>query len=220
MIRGKKLKLIGFKEVDAMDPCYQLWFEDPDVTRYNSHGLFPKTEKAFADFVEEVHRGDRLVYKIMRLKKNGPDEKEHFHWEWIGNVSLQSFNWINRSAELAIVIGDKKSWGGGYGTEACQLIIKHAFDSLNLNRVWTGTAEINMGMRSVAIRCGMLPEGRFKEGMHLNGMYVDILSYGIIATQYRSFQLEEQKDDDEKFIEGSKWTDAGTGNFDPDHPTS
>jgi RimJ/RimL family protein N-acetyltransferase len=35
-------------------------------------------------------------------------------------------------------------------------------------------------MRKVAEKLGMKEEGRFREGMFLNGKFVDIINYGLI----------------------------------------
>ncbi len=37
---------------------------------------------------------------------------------------------INRSGEYYILIGERASWGKGYGTEATKLIIAHGFKAL------------------------------------------------------------------------------------------
>ena len=45
----------------------------------------------------------------------------------IGNISLQAIDWIDRSAEFAILLGDRTAWGKGYSKEAAYLICLHGF---------------------------------------------------------------------------------------------
>jgi len=102
----------------------------------------------------------------------------------IGNVSLQRLDWINRSAELAIVIGETDAWGKGYGVKACKAMLYHGFMKLGFHRIWSGTSETNLGMLHVFDRIGMAKEGAFKEGMFLNGAFRDVLSYGMTTSMF------------------------------------
>jgi RimJ/RimL family protein N-acetyltransferase len=40
------------------------------------------------------------------------------------------------SAEVSLVIGEPEAWGRGYGQEAMTLLLRFAFESLKLTRVW------------------------------------------------------------------------------------
>ena len=55
----------------------------------------------------------------------------------VGNISLNSVQWVHRHAELSIMVGDKSQWGNGIGTEAIGILTGHGFKSMGLNRIWT-----------------------------------------------------------------------------------
>jgi RimJ/RimL family protein N-acetyltransferase len=177
MYSDKELSLIPFTEKDSYDDTYRGWFNDSKVTEYNSHGLFPLTNDQFDSFVKGLHK-EHIVFKIV-ITTHGKANKI-----WIGNCSLQSFNWINRSAEFAIVIGDITAWGKGYAKRALSLLLIHGFCKLNLNRIWTGTAAINIGMQKVALSVGMKQEGISREGTFLDNSYVDVYHYGILRREF------------------------------------
>jgi RimJ/RimL family protein N-acetyltransferase len=103
------------------------------------------------------------------------------HLNHIGNVSLQSLSWINRSAEFAIIMGEKEYWGQGYGEEALRFVLEHGFKKLGLNRIWTGTGSSNVGMQKLAERVGMILEGRSRQGKFNDGKFLDIYHYGILV---------------------------------------
>lgn len=171
------LVLDFFSREDAQDKKYKSWFHNENVTKHNSHGLFPQTEADMKSFLDGLGT-ERIVWKI--LVKDSVWQSEGIHpVNWIGNCSLQSFNWINRSAELAIIIGVPGQWGNGIGEQSCRIMLHHGFNKLNLHRIWTGTAATNIGMQKVAHKIGMVEEGRFKDGMFLDGDYVDVVCYGI-----------------------------------------
>ena len=53
----------------------------------------------------------------------------------IGFIALDGLDWIARSGWVRIGIGDTAYRGKGYATEAMRLLLRYAFDGLNLNRV-------------------------------------------------------------------------------------
>lgn len=199
----KTLRIRPFNPRKDITENYLQWFEDPDVTRHNSHGIM----KIDADDVKEhVADKSRLVWAIevrdktlgLHIPRGGtgkprPFNTEYNCWAHVGNVALQSINWINRSAELAIIIGDKGVWGRGIGVWACQKVLYHAFYIMGLNRVWTGTSETNEGMQVVALKIGMHYEGTFSDGMWLNGSFVDVPVYAIIEEHIRGYHTANQE---------------------------
>jgi len=153
---------------------YLTWMDDPIVTKYNSHGLFPQSEKELEEFKQSLDSKNKIVWAIL------------FDRLHIGNVSIQSINTINRSGELAIVIGKPCHYKKGIGTIACKLAVAHAFQKLNLHRVFTGTASTNIGMRKVAKKLGMINEGVFQQAVFLDGKYIDVYEFAILEEEWRS----------------------------------
>jgi len=192
--QNDKLRIVPFERSKHMTEEYRSWFNDPEVTKYNSHGLFPYTPAAMDAFVKVIEQGStsRIVWAIEVHYERpacppgsipGPPPPMVKDWRHIGNVSLQSINWVNRSAELAVVLGRKR--GEGYGLQACEWVVDHAMQKLNLWRVWTGTAANNVGMQRVCEKLGMKHEGTFRDGMFLNGSYADIIAYGFTRIDYK-----------------------------------
>jgi RimJ/RimL family protein N-acetyltransferase len=103
----------------------------------------------------------------------------------IGNTALQQINWVNRSAEWAILIGDKNAWGKGYAFEAAGLMMMHGFSSMNLNRIACGTFEDNIAMNRLAVKIGMREEGRRRSAAFKGGRFVDVVEYGILRSEFR-----------------------------------
>jgi len=167
---------------DTHQQEYLMWMQDPQVTKYNSHGLFPMSEDELNEFRAELNQSRSSIVWAIEAKVQSTDEKLSYHH--IGNVALQRIDWINRSAELAIVIGEVPYWGHGFGSAACSFCVYHAFSILNLNRVWTGTAEFNAGMRGIAQKLGMTEEGVFRQAVFLGGRYVDVYEYGLLRSNW------------------------------------
>lgn len=162
----------AFRESDLVGP-YRDWFEDQDVCRFNSHGKLFRNELYFRAFWENLNRNDQVVWAICH--------REHGH---IGNISLSAISHINRNAEFAILLGDKRHWGCGVGKLAGMQLLRHGFDKLNLNRVHCGTAETNASMRKLALAMGMQEEGRRRSHLWLEGAWVDVIEYGIMRAEF------------------------------------
>jgi len=157
---------------EDLDGPYRHWFEDQDVCRYNSHGKFFKTKAFFREFLSELDREDRVVWAICHV------DDGH-----IGNISLQDISFINRTAEFAIIIGDKRHWRRGVGLLAGRALLRHGFDKLNLFRIHCGTAATNEGMKKLAGAMGMTLEGTRRSQLFLDGGRVDVLEYGILRDE-------------------------------------
>lgn len=163
----------SFREAD-LDGSYRGWFEDQEVCRFNSHGKLFRNEQYFRSFWESLNRDDQLVWAIC-----------HCDDGHIGNVSLQGISAINRNAEFAILMGDKRHWGRGVGKLAGMQLLRHGFDKLNLERVHCGTAQTNTGMRRLALALGMREEGCRRAHLWLNGAWTDMIEYGILRNEFR-----------------------------------
>lgn len=164
------VRALSEKDVDGP---YPLWFQDQDVNRHNGHGKFFKTEQYFRDFIRSLDREDKVVWAICH------DTDGH-----IGNISLQGISTIHRSAEFAILLGDRRHWGKGVSALAGQALCDHGFRRLNLHRIGCGTAAGNTGMQKLAARLGMRHEGTRRSALFLEGEWVDILEYGVLRDEF------------------------------------
>lgn len=154
---------------------YPSWFEDQEVCRYNSHGKFFKTLSHFREYVSGLNREDRLIWAICHV------EDGH-----IGNISLQQLSFVNRTAEFAILLGDKRHWNKGVGLLAGKKLLEHGFDKLNLERIHCGTAATNEGMIRLATALGMAQEGTRRSHLFLEGSRVDMLEFGILKSEFQA----------------------------------
>jgi RimJ/RimL family protein N-acetyltransferase len=171
---GPRLYLRGLLEEDADGP-YRHWFNDAEVCSGNSHHVFPYTQQAALAYIRHAAqtRDDLILAVVLRTG--------HRH---IGNIALQHIHPVNRSAELAVVLGDRTAWGKGYASEAARLLCDHGFAALNLHRIACGTFEGNTAMRRLALSLGMREEGRRRQAAFKEGRYVDLIEYGVLRDEY------------------------------------
>jgi RimJ/RimL family protein N-acetyltransferase len=88
------------------------------------------------------------------------------------------------SANVGIGLGEKETWGKGYGTEAMRLLLKIVFDQWGWHRaeLWT-LAENDRAIRSFE-KCGFRREGLMKESAYYHGGYHDIIHMGLLQSEW------------------------------------
>jgi ribosomal-protein-alanine N-acetyltransferase len=174
-LQGRLVYLRALEARDLEGPWFQ-WLNDEEVCRHNGHAIFPNTERRMREYFESTQTSrDAVVFAVVRAA----DDRH------VGNISLQRLSWVDRSGELAILMGDREVWGTGAATEAGALLLHYGFVRLGLHRIHCGTSAANTGMQKLALRLGMTEEGRRREAMFKNGAFVDVLEYGILRADYR-----------------------------------
>ncbi|CAN0617503.1 GCN5-related N-acetyltransferase [Burkholderia multivorans] len=100
----------------------------------------------------------------------------------VGVVYLLDIDWVNRSAEFAIQLGDAAVRGRGIGTEATRLALRHAFDDLNLHRIFLTVLATNTHAIALYEKAGFRAEGLLRQAAFKEGRYVDVIPMALLAT--------------------------------------
>lgn len=142
------------------------WFNDPSVTRHSDYGLFPNTPEAQVGYLREL-RGDggRKRLGLMILPKG--------ETKAVGIASLSNIHPIHRSAETAVVIGERPTSRGAlfWGLEAKARLVEHGFETLGLNRIGGAQAMPLSDWQKYQVLFGFRPEG-IKRAAHCRGYHV------------------------------------------------
>jgi ribosomal-protein-alanine N-acetyltransferase len=171
---GNSIALRPLEESD-LEGGYISWLNDEEVCRYNSHHIFPYTRESGRAYIASLQ--DNPAALVLAIIER--DSNEH-----IGNISLQGIDYVSRSAEFAILLGEKRFWGKGFSKEAAFLLLKHGFLELGLQRVYCGTSERNLPMQRLAVYLGMVEEGRRRRALFKHGIYHDIVEYGVLKAEF------------------------------------
>jgi ribosomal-protein-alanine N-acetyltransferase len=173
-LEGPKIYLRHLQQEDLTNEYVQ-WLNDEEVCKGNSHAIFPNTHEKMVAYYASLQGSVAQVVLAIINKEND---------KHVGNVSLQSINWVSKNAEFAILLGDKNIWGKGYGEEAAKLIVEYGFSRLNLHRIYCGTMADNTSMIKLAEKLKMKQEGVRREAIFKTGTYKDVIEFGVLKNEY------------------------------------
>jgi RimJ/RimL family protein N-acetyltransferase len=155
------------------------WFNDQEVARtlLRNRPVNLRVEEAFID---KLYETDDVALGIAVREDD----------RLIGATGLHDIDVRCRHALFGIVIGIKTEWDKGYGTEAAALMVRHAFETLNLNRVSLKVFENNpRGMRAYE-KVGFKREGVLRQEQYRDGRYWDTIVMGILREEWKRSAVE------------------------------
>ena len=173
MIEGDKTRLRRIERTDI--PTFVRWFSDPEVREF----LLINRPISMAE--EERWFENQLNDQNSELFAIETHDGRH-----IGNVGLHQLDWIHRSAEMGIVIGEKEFWGKGYGSDAVQALLGFAFDELNLHRISLKVYEDNDRAIRAYEKSGFQHEGRLRDAIYRKGRYYDEMVMSVLCHEFHS----------------------------------
>jgi len=100
-----------------------------------------------------------------------------------GTIGLKYIDWSIKSAEIGYWLG-KDYLGKGIMIEACRAVMKYGFQQLKLNKIEIWAAEDNQKSRQIPVKLGFTYEGMRRADEILNGKYVDMCIYGMLAKEW------------------------------------
>jgi len=152
-IVGRRLMLRSLSDAD-IGQTYVNWLNDLEVicfleTRHSKQDL--TTIRDFVHRMNDLH--DQLLLGIF------VGRRRH-----IGNIKIGPINSNHRFADISLFIGDKASWGHGYGKEAVTMLSLYAFKMLNLYKIYARMIyEENVASRQLFLSVGYEQEGFLRD---------------------------------------------------------
>lgn len=174
-LKGKSVDLICLDENVVNDSNWYNWFNNEKSTKYMQKHYFPNTKAKQLNFYKTKIENNKSIVQLGILHKNNN--------KLIGIISLKNIDYINRRCEISGLIGEKQYQNLKYIVEACQLIIKHAFDQLNIHKVYGGTIIRELSQIFCRI-LGFKEEGIKRKEVYKNGKYWDIFLVGLLREEY------------------------------------
>ena len=148
------------------------------------HANNPNVTRDLADVFPHPYRHDDAVAWIGRHV--GVEPQTQFaidiDGDAVGGIGFLIGSDIHRrSAELGYWISEE-FWGRGMMTEAIRAVTRYAFETFDLEHIFAGLFERNVGSRRVLEKAGFVLEGRLRKHVTKNGKTMDDLIFGIVRS--------------------------------------
>lgn len=173
-LRGKKVVLRPLNKQTDLEKVYK-WINDPDV-RYFVSAIFPQTIKQEEDWLDSMGKDKNNIVLAI----------ETLDGDFIGTIGLHGIEWHNGVATTGALIGEKKFWNKGYGTDAKMILLNYAFNVLGLRKICSRVFFFNKRSLNYSLHCGYKIEGRRRKQVLRNGKYCDIIELGLFKKDWLS----------------------------------
>lgn len=167
ILRGKRLRLTPFCE-DHLTDAYVAWLNDPAVVRYSENRHRRHDLESCRDYFRSMVEGGHYYWAIV-WQPDRRDTPRH-----VGNVTAYADR-NNRTADLAIIVGDRGLLGLGAGREAWDLALTWLLAEGRFHKVTAGTMATNLAMLKTMQATGMVEEGRRRRQYLCDGKRVDAI---------------------------------------------
>ncbi len=162
---------------------YAKWKNNPNVRVYARY-IIPQTvedmKKFFEPSKDKIKR--EINFEIWHKKTKKP----------IGTGIVSGIDWYGQTASLGLIIGEPEYWGQKIGEEATGLMVKYAFNELNLYKIYAGINSANIGSWRCAEKNGFIREATFKKDSYVNGKYFDTYIYSLFKADWLKLKKEKQ----------------------------
>ena len=142
------------------------WKNDEKIYRYLGGGFLPVSrdiqEKWLDSLMDTTGNNKRFMI-------------ENCRHEAVGMIGLYGINWIHRTCELGIFIGDAEQQGKGYAKAAYRLLEDYGFRYLNLRKVTAEVVKDNRGAVRMYEKLQFRQAGCLTKQRYIDGKYRDLL---------------------------------------------
>ena len=173
VLKGNKISLYTLTKEDIK--IIWEYFGDFELRRFMNLRFRPIYYEKEEEWYNNIVKSDKdFVFEIV----------ENSSKNFAGLIGLHRIDWYSRYGEIGYWLW-KEYWNKGYATEAVKLMLKFAFEYLNLNKVWARVMELNKASQRVLEKNGFKLVGRFRKHEYIPEIgYVNVLLYDILKEEY------------------------------------
>lgn len=177
-----KLVCLTAEDPEVLAKPFSQWARDTEFSRLlDSAPPYTFSEKKWKEWLEkDLEKPENYFFTIRSLDGD----------QLLGFVALFALHWQHGDALVAIALGDRETWGKGYGTDAMNLMLRYAFTELNLQRVTLIVFEYNARAIRSYEKVGFVLEGRTRGSILRDGKRWDFLWMGVLREEWLACQCQ------------------------------
>ena len=166
------LKYINIRKLDKQKKKKKWvnWLNNKEVTKYSCQRLYKHTINSQKKYLKEKMKEKKTLFFQVLFKKNK-----------IGVIVLTKIDHYHKNCEINFLIGEKFFWGKGIATYIIKLIVKYAFSSLKMKKIYTCIYANNLASKKALIKNNFKVEGvlkdfyKFKPNQRVDKIYFGLL---------------------------------------------
>lgn len=174
-LSGKRVELRPHSRKNY--PLYSEWYGDREIWHLTSWAASPLIPSVVEQmFRERETSATDESFAVHRLGERKP----------IGVISLTNINKGNASADLSVILGSPEDRQQGYGVQAIELLLYHAFENIGLHRVGLSVFEFNELAIAAYDKLGFKEEGRLRQAIKRYDDRYDAILMSILKPEWES----------------------------------
>jgi len=178
IFKGKKIRLRA-KTMADVERDKQLHVD----SEYNTE-LDRLTDKVYPPFSFDAREGDfENGVKQGNSLENCGLIIETLDGIAVGGIGTSNVDQVNGTFSYGLGINPEHQ-RKGYASEAIRLLLNYYFNELRFNKCNVTIYDFNEGSKQLHIALGFVEEGRLRESKYSNGLYYDILMFGITKREF------------------------------------
>lgn len=169
-----------FKIRESLDSDVNLWykwFNDPSITKYLLHGVYPNTLEKQRKFRRDNVIGEKkIIFSIL----------DNRGIKLIGTCSINIFEPFNsRRCEISLIIGNKKFHKGNLYLNLNIWLINYSFKQLGMNSILAACFEENLTVVKTLEILGFKKIGLERARFFKNDSFHNILKYDLLKNEWK-----------------------------------
>jgi ribosomal-protein-alanine N-acetyltransferase len=165
LIQGNLVFLRAFTESD-ITATYLAWLHDKEALRFSNQRFREHSPETCLSYLRSFDHSSNLFLAVISNETQ----------TMVGTMTAY-IQEPHSTADMGILIGDRSTWGKGFGSDAWISLLNFLLTERKIRKVTGGTLSGNKGMISIMERSGMHLEGSRKAQEITDGEFQDTLYY-------------------------------------------
>lgn len=157
------------------------WTHDAEFMRLMelqpARSLSPAMVKAYYEAIEKEMDEEKDLFYFTILARE--DDR------LIGKALIECVDWTNGNGYIRLGIGEPEFRRRGYGSQALHMLLRYAFDELNLFRVTAVVPAYNERALRLFQKFGFMDEVCRRDALFYDGKFWDVIAFGLLNTEWR-----------------------------------
>lgn len=177
--KGEKIYL---RPIDKEDIDRILVYVNDEETTANLLIRYPMSRETEEDWYNRAVAvsNNRITLAIVEISSD----------RLVGVVDINRIDHVNRTASAGIWVS-KEVWCKGYACEAGTILLKYAFETLNLRKINTSVLARNRGSIKLHEKLGFEREALLEKQHYRDGKYIDEIIFKMFRNEY--FLLKKRR---------------------------